>query len=249
MVPLEGTLNFRDLGGYPASRGVTRWGLVYRSDKLSALSDADLEHLAGLGLRTVCDFRYDRELDEDPSRLPVGATVVRLAVGSAPGDNPRNLEDMIRAGEITQVTAQSMAVGYLAMLENQAALFGDLIRIVAEAEQHPVVIHCTAGKDRTGLGAALILGAAGVADDVIIEDYALTDQYRSQHRLAEIGPRIEAQGLKMDDLRVLFTAPAETMAATLGHVTERWGGIEGYLTGPAAVDDATLEALREVFVE
>ena len=249
MVPLEGTLNFRDLGGYPASSGVTRWGLVYRSDKLSALSDADLEHLAGLGLRTVCDFRYDRELDEDPSRLPVGATVVRLAVGSAPGDNPRNLEDMIRAGEITQVTAQSMAVGYLAMLENQAALFGDLIRIVADAEQHPVVIHCTAGKDRTGLGAALILGAAGVADDVIIEDYALTDQYRSQHRLAEIGPRIEAQGLKMDDLKVLFTAPAETMAATLGHVTERWGGIEGYLTGPAAVDDATLEALREVFVE
>lgn len=249
MVPLEGTLNFRDLGGYPASSGVTRWGLVYRSDKLSVLSDADLEHLAGLGLRTVCDFRYDRELDEDPSRLPVGATVVRLAVGSAPGDNPRNLEDMIRAGEITQVTAQSMAVGYLAMLENQAALFGDLIRIVAEAEQHPVVIHCTAGKDRTGLGAALILGAVGVADDVIIEDYALTDQYRSQHRLAEIGPRIEAQGLKMDDLKVLFTAPAETMAATLGHVTERWGGIEGYLTGPAAVDDATLEALREVFVE
>jgi protein-tyrosine phosphatase len=142
-----------------------------------------------------------------------------------------------------------MAVGYLAMLENQAALFGDLIRIVADPEQHPVVIHCTAGKDRTGLGAALILGAAGVADDVIVEDYALTDQYRSQHRLAEIGPRIEAQGLKMDDLKILFTAPAETMAATLGHVTERWGGIEGYLTGPAAVDDATLEALREVFVE
>ena len=162
---------------------------MYRSDKLSALSDADLEHLAGLGLRTVCDFRYDRELDEDPSRLPVGATVVRLAVGSAPGDNPRNLEDLIRAGEITHVTAESMAVGYLAMLENQAALFGDLIRIVADPEQHPVVIHCTAGKDRTGLGAALILGAAGVADDVIVEDYALTDQYRSRHRLAEMGPR------------------------------------------------------------
>ena len=249
MVPLEGTLNFRDLGGYPASSGVTRWGLVYRSDKLSALSDADLEHLTGLGLRTVCDFRYDRELDEDPSRLPVGATVVRLAVGSAAGDNPRNLEDLIRAGEITHVTAETMAVGYLAMLENQAALFGDLIRIVADPEQHPVVIHCTAGKDRTGLGAALILGAAGVADDVIVEDYALTDQYRSQHRLAEMGPRIEAQGLKLDDLKVLFTAPAETMANTLGYVTERWGGIEGYLTGPAQVDAATLDALREVFVE
>jgi len=249
LVPLEGTLNFRDLGGYPASSGVTRWGRVYRSDKLSALSDADLEHLVGLGLRTVCDFRYDRERDEDPSRLPDGATVVRLAVGSAPGDNPRSLEDLIRAGEITRVTAETMAFGYLAMLENQAALFGELLRVVADAANHSVVIHCTAGKDRTGLGAALLLGAVGVADDMIVEDYALTDQYRSQHRLAEIGPQLEAQGLDIDDLKVLFTAPAETMAITLTHLTDRWGGIEAYLSGPAQVDDATLEALRAAFVE
>ncbi len=70
LVPLEGTLNFRDLGGYPAAGGVTRWGTVYRADRLSALTDADVAHLAELGLRTVCDFRYDREVEEDPSRLP-----------------------------------------------------------------------------------------------------------------------------------------------------------------------------------
>jgi len=249
LVPLAGTLNFRDLGGYPATGGVTRWGHVYRSDKLSALTDDDVAHLGEVvGLRTVCDFRYDREVAEDPSRLPEGATIVRLSVGAAPGDNPASLEDRIRAGELTSVTTEAMAAGYLAMLEQQADLFGRLVAHVAHADHHPVVIHCTAGKDRTGLGAALLLGAVGVADDVIIEDYRLTDDYRSVHRLAEIGPQIEAVGLDLDDLKVLFTAPAETMALTLDGVTERWGGILGYLTGPAAVSDATLEDLAAVFV-
>ena len=91
--------------------------------------------------------------------------------------------------------------------------------------------------------------AVGVAEDVIVEDYALTDQYRSVHRLAEIGPKIEAQGLDLDDLKVLFTAPAETMALTLGHVTERWGGIEGYLTGPAGVTATELDDLRAAWVD
>lgn len=249
MVPLEGTLNFRDLGGYPAAGGVTRWGVLYRSDRLNALTEADVAHLGGLGLRTVCDFRYDREVEEDPSRLPDGASIVRLAVGSAPGDNPRSLEDMIRAGEITQVTAATMAEGYLRMLEQQATLFGELLRLVADPANHPVVIHCTAGKDRTGLGAALLLGAVGVDRDTIVADYALTDEYRSKHRLAEIGPQIEAQGLKLDDLRVLFTAPAETMAITLDRLDETWGSLEGYLAGPAGVSTDTIDALRAALVD
>ncbi len=249
MVPLEGKLNFRDLGGYPAAGGVTRWGVLYRSDRLNALTEADVAHLGDLGLKTVCDFRYDREVEEDPSRLPVGASVVRLAVGSAPGDNPRSLEDLIRAGEITHVTAETMAAGYLSMLEQQAGLFGDLLRVVADPANHPVVIHCTAGKDRTGLGAALLLGAVGVDRDTIITDYALTDEYRSKHRLEEIRPQIEAQGLRMDDLQVLFTAPAETMATTLAGVDDRWGGIDGYLTGPAGLTDETFADLRSALVE
>jgi protein-tyrosine phosphatase len=223
--------------------------VLFRSDRLNALTDADVAHLGELGLKTVCDFRYDREVDEDPSRLPVGATVVRLAVGSAPGDNPRSLEELIRAGELTHVTAETMAEGYLHMLEAQARLFGDLIRVVAAPENHPVVIHCTAGKDRTGLGAALLLGAIGVDRDTIVTDYALTDEYRSKHRLAEIAPQLAEQGLDLDDLKVLFTAPAEVMAHTLDGVDERWGGIVGYLQGPASVTDQDLDDLRAALVE
>jgi NAD(P)-dependent dehydrogenase (short-subunit alcohol dehydrogenase family) len=80
-------------------------------------------------------------------------------------------------------------------------------------------------------------------------DYALTDEYRSKHRLAEIGPQLEAQGLALDDLKVLFTAPAETMAHTLDLVDQNWGGIEGYLEGPAGVSPETFAQLREALVE
>jgi protein-tyrosine phosphatase len=142
-----------------------------------------------------------------------------------------------------------MAQGYLAMLEGSPEVFGGLVRHVAHADHHPVVFHCTAGKDRTGLGAALLLGAVGVADDVIVEDYRLTDDFRSVHRLAEIAPQLEEQGLALDDLKVLFTSPAETMELTLAALDERWGGIEGYLTGPAGVSRQTLDDLAEALVE
>lgn len=222
---------------------------MFRADKLSGLTDADLTHLGGLGLRTVCDFRYDRECDEDPSRLPEGTRVERLPIGSAPGDNPDSLEDRIRAGELTKVSSEDVAVGYVHMLEQRADLFGRLVGLVADAANHAVVIHCTAGKDRTGLGAALLLGGVGVADEVIVEDYRLTDDYRSAVRLAEIGPQLDAAGLALEDLQVLFTAPAETMALTLAAVTERWGGIRPYLTDVAGVSDAVLDDLRAALVE
>ncbi len=156
---------------------------------------------------------------------------------------------MIRAREITSVTAETMAIGYLSMLENQAELFGRLVTHVAHADHHPVVIHCTAGKDRTGLGAALLLGAVGVADDVIVEDYALTDQYRSVHRLAEIAPQVEAAGLELEAVQILFTAPAATMEHTLSGLEDRWGGIRPYLTGLAGVSEQALDDLAAVFVE
>jgi protein-tyrosine phosphatase len=223
--------------------------VLYRSDRLNGLTDADVAHLARLGLRTICDFRNDREVGEDVTRVPDGATVIRFTVGSSRGDNAPTLEELIRAGEITSVSTETMAQGYLAMLEGSPEVFGGLVTHVAHADHHPVVFHCTAGKDRTGLGAALLLGAVGVADDVIVEDYRLTDDFRSVHRLAEIAPQLEEQGLALDDLKVLFTSPAETMELTLAAVGERWGGIEGYLTGPAGVSEQTLDDLRAVLVE
>ena len=251
LVPLEGTLNFRDLGGYATHEGVTRWGVVYRADRLSGLTDDDLAELARRRVRTVCDLRYEREidLDLDPSRLPEGSTRVLVPVGADLADTDKTIEERIRLGELQSVTSEQVAEGYLVMLERRPEQFARVVEVVAATGTDAVVVHCTEGKDRTGVVSALLLGAVGVGDDDIVADYALTDRYRSRRRLAEVGPRLESWGVDIDDLRPLFTTPAETMELTLAGIEERWGGVEGYLTGLAGLPPAVMDDLRATLVE
>ena len=249
LVPLEGTRNFRDLGGYMADGGVTRWGVVYRADKLSGLTDEDLAELARRRVRTVCDLRYEREIDLDPSRLPEGATRIPVPVGADLADTDKTIEERIRLGELRSVTTEEVAEGYLMMLERRPEQFARVLGLVATTGPDAIVVHCTAGKDRTGVVSALLLGAVGVGGDDIVADYALTDRYRSERRLAEVVPRLEAWGADIDDLRPLFTTPAETMALTLAGIDQRWGGVEGYLTGPAGLPPSVIDGLRVVLVE
>ena len=249
LVPLEGTLNFRDLGGYAADGGVTRWGVVYRADKLSGLTDDDLAELARRRVRTVCDLRYEREIVLDPSRLPVGATRVPVPVGADLADTDKTIEERIRLGELQSVTTEQVAEGYLLMLEHRPEQFARAVGLAATTGTDALVVHCTAGKDRTGVVSALLLGAVGVGAEDIVADYALTDRYRSQRRQAEVGPRLESWGVDVDDLRPLFTTPAETMELTLAGVEDRWGGVQGYLRGPGDLTPAVIDDLRAALVE
>src|SRR3954469_8057156 len=248
---LEGALNWRDLGGYPTVDGrVTKWDCVYRSDGLDQLTDADLGVIAELGIKLVIDFRVDREVDQNPSRLPDHPELRRQRVPIG-GDEVegKSVLELIQAGDVKTYTVDEMAAVYERLLEEFATGFGEVIHHAADPANHPMVFHCTAGKDRTGLMAMVLLGALGVSDDDIVTDYELTTHYRSNKRLEVLGPELEKVGVDIESVRPFLTAQAPVMAATLSAVEGRYGSIEKFLLDAAGVMPGTLGDLRSHLLE
>jgi protein-tyrosine phosphatase len=134
-------------------------------------------------------------------------------------------------------------------LQASADVFGEVLTMLAEPEHLPAVFHCTAGKDRTGLTAALVLSTLGVDDAQILDDYELSNRFRSAVRIAEIRPALEENGIDIERYLPLFSAPRRAMAAALEGIGATYGSVEAYLTGPASVAPATLAALREHLLE
>jgi protein-tyrosine phosphatase len=250
LVPLEGTLNCRDLGGYKGVDGRTvRWGHVYRSDNLANLTPADVEHLSRIGVRTLVDFRHDVEVTNAPTpALAPDVDVLRLPIGGEAAEG-REMLDRVLAGEFDGLDAEWFADIYVQMLEFGAREFGTVVELAADPERHALLFHCTAGKDRTGVASALILRELGVPDDAVLDDYELTTQYRSGRRLAELRPRFDEAGIDLEKFLPFFTAQREVLAAALADIDDRWGGTAGFLTGPGGVDPDTLDRLRDTLLD
>jgi len=253
LVALEGTLNMRDLGGYPTDDGrCTRWGRAYRADGLDRLSDADHEVWADLGIAVVCDLRHDDELERAPSRLPEQVRSVRAPIGPTGGEADsayRDYTERLWSGELADITVDDMVAIYTTMLDERADAFGTVFGAIADDANQPLVFHCTAGKDRTGVTAALLLSAMGVADDVVVADYALTDRYRTPVRLAEIEPELSVLGLELERVRPLFSAQAPVMAGTLAWLHEEHGGAAAFLAERVGLSPSDLDALRASLLE
>ena len=257
LVPLEGTLNFRDLGGYRTTDGhQVRWGRVFRSDALGKLTDADLTYLERLGVRLVCDFRDDYETEKAPSRLPdhPDLRMERFPIGASgdtsevAGDRKDGLTDLVLAGKLGEVSPEMLGDFYVGMLESRAEPIIAVLERVADPANHPVVFHCTAGKDRTGVLAAVLLSVLGVDEETILDDYELTDRYRTPYRLAEVAPRLAASGVELDKVKALFSAQRVVLARTFATLQERYGSVPAFLTDEAGMDPATLQRLRDLLL-
>jgi protein-tyrosine phosphatase len=164
-IPLEGAMNFRDIGGYETTEGRTvRTGLVFRSDGLHALTEADCGVISGLGLRQVFDLRRAAERERQPSVAhTAGLEATLVAIGDAgPVAQQPELIDMLLSGDLPEADDAFMVGEYTRMLDEHAADFGRLLGALAEPGGLPALFHCTAGKDRTGVAAALLLVLLGV---------------------------------------------------------------------------------------
>jgi protein-tyrosine phosphatase len=171
-IPFEAVTNFRDLGGYRTRSGRrVRWGRVFRSDALHGMTEADLAMYHELGVVAVYDLRGDVEIAERPNPMP--SRNLPLLTRPA-GDETPVATDWTAATDGAQVLANI----YTAHIDHAAARIGELFSALAERDGLPAVLHCHAGKDRTGVVAALLLDALGVDREAVLDDYELTARYR-----------------------------------------------------------------------
>lgn len=246
-VEFEACFNFRDLGGYPtADGGHLRWGTLYRSDTLHRLTAADVAAFRDLGLRTVVDLRSSTEIDQY-GRL--GISDATLTWHNVPMlDNlklaPRDPSDPV----LVLPPEESPGEGYVRIAEEFAPSVAETFGILAGPDALPAVFHCTSGKDRTGIVAALLLDVLGVADEVIASDYFLTEaaQLRSTPWIEEHEPEFAAFLAQIPPER---RAPRpERILDFLAGLRARYGSVRQFLTG-SGVPDRQLNILRARVVE
>jgi protein-tyrosine phosphatase len=236
---LAGASNFRDLGGYPGKNGRTvRWRQIFRSNHLGHLTEADVEVLRGLGLRSAFDFRGTEErataicvLDEIAVHsLPIEPTVVAALRG-------------LLATGVPLSSAHGLEVmrdSYRNYVRHSTPRFRTLFAHLLE-DHAPLVIHCTAGKDRTGFASALILHALGVSDDQIAQDYLLTNRFYRRDPSA-------SSDLPEDVRKVLASVEASFLAAAFDVIHADYGNLEHYFQDGLGLGPRERTALEQRYL-
>ncbi|MFD1815644.1 tyrosine-protein phosphatase [Rhodococcus gannanensis] len=230
-IRLDGARNFRDIGGYTTTDGRTvRSGLVYRSNKLSTLTDADLAKLTAANVTLDVDLRNVSERGEAPDRLPDGvryqvADVVSIDHGIAFHEFvPVTLGRALIDGAVTGTSDIGQTIGYPFMVNFRGSdvAFGDLLRAVATNPDGATVYHCSAGKDRTGWGTAILLTLLGVPRDIVSADFMASNAY-----------------LGRDD-----AVDLSWLNAAFAQAERLYGSVDAYVRDGLGVDQATVDALR-----
>jgi len=249
----SGAKNFRDLGGYRATDGRSvRWGMLYRSDKLHNLTDADLKRLSALGLDRVIDFRSEREHAEEPDRLPEsGATrAVHIPINDVSTviwyeeheEFLKNIREVDPAQYLTQTNVQ-LATRFTPEIQR-------FMHEVLSARGKPVMFHCAAGKDRTGFAAALLLRIFGVPMKTILEDYLLTNQYYLPSKTWELLRLRLLKGAQYADVvRGFMEIQPAYLQAAFDAMEREHGSFEGYLQNALGTNEHDVENLRKVYLE
>jgi protein-tyrosine phosphatase len=236
---LQGASNFRDLGGYPTIDGrTTRWRHIFRSNHLGQLTAADIEIVRALGVRSAFDFRG---LEERTAGVCVVNEITVHSLPIEPTVVAALRAELARGTLTAPVALEIMRDSYRNYVRHNThsfrALFGHLLE-----DRAPLVIHCTAGKDRTGFASALILHALGVADDVIAEDYLLTNQFYRRDATA-------AADLPEDVRSAIGSVEASYLAAAFEAVGRDYGDLETYLRDGLKLGTAERSALKARYLQ
>jgi protein-tyrosine phosphatase len=239
-LPLAGASNFRDLGGYQGLGGQTlRWRRLFRSDHLADLTPDDQARLQALGITRAIDFRGASERAAQAYALPgvayhpltIEPTVIHRALALQQQGHALTAQDAVGLMQET----------YRGFVHDNAPRFAEMFRLLLDNDS-PIVFHCTAGKDRTGFAAALILLALGVPRATVMEDYLLTNGlYRRPEGLGSLAPS--------EVLAVLWRVQEDFLDAALHRVDADFGGIDTYLVDVLGLDDAARKELAQRYLQ
>lgn len=236
-LPMEGGFNSRDLGGYKTTDGRTiKWGKLFRADEMHLLTEEDLTYLSSIPLVSVVDYRTEREQSMNPNRHPSSL----LHYYSCP------FSSGVLAGVDSIQYKSEAQLDTIVMMMNRAFITEEraitslkhFFNLLEDENNAPLLFHCTGGKDRTGIGAALLLFALGVDEQTVIDDYMLSDIYL----LEKFGDIIAVY----PNLRPLLTVKPEYLEAGIQQMKDDYGTVERYLIEVMEVD---MEKLRDIYLE
>jgi protein-tyrosine phosphatase len=254
-IEVSGSRNLRDIGGYRTMDGrEIKKGLLYRSDHLSKVTKRDIEKVAALGVKTVYDLRGEEERKSSPQRLPeiVSMEVVSLPIfyqGLDPYVTARRIviRGDVEEGEFHQL----MIEAYRAYALDFRTQWSSLLKGLAEPGTLPALIHCTYGKDRTGVAVAIILRSLGVPREKVMEGYLLSNEFwESKTELYScLANCASCFRTPRSEVRALMEVRPEYLQAAFAAMDEHYGSFDNYLYQGLGIDEQTLERLRAALLQ
>lgn len=257
-LPLDGSKNFRDLGGYETVDGHhVKWGLVFRSDAPAKLTDKDYETVLKLGIRTVCDFRTSFEREREPTHWPGDQPdfmLLDMGAGQQKNVDPARafLKPLLDARAKPEQAAEMMRQMMKKTPIQEGAQIGKMLSRLVDTRD-PLLFHCTAGKDRTGLASAFLLKTLGVKEEQIYQDYLLVNMLMPPERYAAVtAQRLEAMtGQKLDPqpFMVLMGTRREWLEAAFASINDKYGSFDRYRREVLGLSDADVLKMKRRLLE
>jgi protein-tyrosine phosphatase len=257
LLPLQGGRNFRDLGGYRAADGrQVRWGRFYRSGVMSGLSEADMNYLSALGVKVICDLRSNEERTHEPNPFikaggpVVAATDYEMSASSA----------LAGLGKVTtrEAAIDAFAAAYVQFTEVLTPQYTDMFARLKRGDA-PLAFNCSAGKDRTGVAAALILSVLDVPRETILADYGLSQVYTPPATYMKEASKAKSAGFSQAQAQAFMRMPPEVIEVMLGSdpavmrkalatIDTQFGGPVALVKARYGVSDADIAALRRAYL-
>lgn len=252
LVPLDNGINFRDLGGYRSRDGrAVKWRKLLRCGHMAALSDTDLDRLEAVGVSRVHDFRREEEQSQSPTR-PVRAEIIddyQISIG----DISRFWEFLFEGAMSAETSHQLVVNSYRNCIDSIIPAYSRFMRYLVDADEGADVFHCSAGKDRTGMAAALILAALEVPRQTIVEDYLLTlEYYNSDKLIAIVEGHLREAGVETWDRSWLIpycSVHADNINGFLDAIDQKYGNINNYLMQGLGMSSQDLDKLKEKYLQ